>query len=79
MGKIWVGSKLKMSLDPTKRKETEKTKKVTPRSVAVKENEKKKKIQRIRINNEAIPRERNHKKKMLKNMESVKIVERVLK
>ena len=32
-----------MSQDPTKKKETEKTKMVTPRSVAVKEKEKKKK------------------------------------
>ena len=32
-----MGSKLKMSQDPTKKKETEKTKMVTPRSVAVKE------------------------------------------
>ena len=76
-----MGSKLKMSLDPTKRKETEKTKMVTPRSVAVKEKEKKKKKknQRIRINNDAIPREKNHRKKILKNMETVKIVERVFK
>ena len=32
-----------MSQDPTKKKETDKTKMVTPRSVAVKEKEKKKK------------------------------------
>ena len=53
-----MGSKLIMSQDPTKKKETEKTKMVTPRSVAVKEKEKKKKNQRIRINNDAIPREK---------------------
>ena len=52
---------------------------VTPRSVAVKEKEKEKKNQRIRINNDAIPREKNHRKKILKNMETVKIVERVFK
>ena len=75
-----MGSKLKMSQDPTKKKETEKTKMVTPRSVGVKEKEKKKKKnQRIRINNDAIPREKNHRKKILKNMETVKIVERVFK
>ena len=52
-----MGSKLKMSQDPTKKKETEKTKMVTPRSVAVKEKERnekyiffKNKNQKIRIN-----------------------------
>ena len=34
---------------------------------------------KIRINNEAIRWERNHKEKMLKNMKMVKIVERVFK
>ena len=56
-----------------------KKKMVPPRTVAVKGKEKKKKNQKIRINNEVIRLERNHKEKMLKNMEMVKIVKRVFK
>ena len=40
---------------------------------------KKEKKKKKRINNEATRWERNHKEKMLKNMEIVKIVERVFK
>ena len=52
---------------------------VPPRTVAVKGKERNVKKKKIRINNEATRWERNHKEKILKNMEIVKIVERVFK
>ena len=76
-----MGSKFKVQKVPgSHHKERNRKKKmVPPRTVAVKGKERNVKKKKIRINNEATRWERNHKEKILKNMEIVKIVERVFK